>query len=695
MPSRLAKIRNIGVVAHIDAGKTTTTECMLYYTGRTYKMGAVDDGTTVTDYDVQEQERGITIYSAAVTMPWKGYTINLIDTPGHVDFTAEVERSLRVLDGAVVVFDAKEGVEAQSETVWRQADKYHVPRICFINKMDKVGADFYASVDSLRARLGAVPLPVQLPIGSEGGFKGLIDLMSMRAFFYTPAEVGATSEEKEIPPDLTAEAEHWRHDLVAKVAETSEELMDKYIHDQAITAEELRKAIRKATVAGKVQPVFCGSSLRYVGTRKMLDGVVDYLPSPLDMPPVKGFGAGKKDKDTAQTRPPDPEAPFAALVFKVVADRPVDLYYLRVYSGRLKSGSRVLNATRSRKENISRIFRMFAKRREQIQEALAGDIVAIVGLRDSLTGDTLTDPKAPIVLERIEFPETVISMAVEPRSSADRDRLGEALSALAKQDPTFEWRSDPETGQTLISGMGELHLEVLSRRLNDDMGVPVNVGAPRVSYRETISASAEGEGRFIRQTGGRGQFAVVKLVAEPYQPAPGEPHIDFASEIKGGVISSNYIPAVERGIKEAVRGGVLAGYPLINVRFRLIDGREHEVDSSELAFEIAAGMAVRHAVERAGPILLEPIMKLEVSAPVESMGAITADLQSRRAIITDTLDRGNHRTVIAHVPLSEMFGYSTDVRSLTGGRASWAMEPSEYRPAPKQVTEAVMATGYA
>jgi len=695
MSSRLAKIRNIGIVAHIDAGKTTTTECVLYYTGRTYKMGAVDEGTTVTDFDVQEQERGITIYSAAVSMPWKGHTINLIDTPGHVDFTAEVERSLRVLDGAVVVFDAKEGVEAQSETVWRQADKYHVPRICFINKMDKVGADFYASVESIRTRLGATPLPVQIPIGSEGSFVGLIDLTTMTAFYYSPAAVGATYEEREIPEDLVSDAEHWRHELVAQVAETCDDLMDKYIHDQPISIEELRKAIRSATISGRVQPVFCGSSLRYIGTRKLLDGVVDYLPSPLDVPPVRGFGAGKKDKDAVQTRPPDPNGPFAGLVFKVVTDKPVDLYYLRLYSGRLKSGTRVLNATRGQKENISRIFRMFAKRREQIDEAVAGDIVAVVGPREALTGDTLTDPKAPIVLERIEFPETVISMAVEPKSSADRDRLGEALSALTKQDPTFEWRTDPETGQTLISGMGELHLEVISRRLNEDMGVPVNVGPPRVSYRETVSYPAEGEGRFIRQTGGRGQYAVVKLAVEPYQPGPGQPHVDFVSRIKGGVIRSQFIPAVERGIREAVRTGVLAGYPVINARFCLIDGKEHEVDSSELAFEIAAGMAVRHAVEQAGPILLEPIMKLEISAPVESMGAITADLQTRRAIITDTLDRGNYRTIVAQVPLSEMFGYATDVRSLTGGRASWAMEPAEYRPAPKQVTEAVVTTGYA
>lgn len=695
MASDLSKIRNMGIVAHIDAGKTTTTECMLYYTGKTYKMGAVDDGTAVTDYDVQEQERGITIYSAAVTLPWRGHTINMIDTPGHVDFTAEVERALRVLDGAVVVFDAKEGVEAQSETVWRQANKYHVPRMCFINKMDKIGADFYASFDSISTRLGAHPVALQLPIGSEGSFRGIIDLITREAFFFTPADIGCSQEEGEIPAEMVDDVEHWRHELVEKAAETNEALMGKYIHDEPIGEEELRAAIRQATVSGRIQPVLCGSSLRYIGVRRMLDAVVDYLPSPLDMPPVKGFGAGKKDKDSIQMRSADPDGPLAALVFKVVASKPVDLYYLRVYSGRLESGTRVFNVARNSKENISRMYRMFAKRREQIDEAVAGDIVAAIGLREALTGDTLTDMKSPILFERIEFPETVISMAIEPRSSADRDRLGEALSALAKQDPTFEWRSDPETGQTLISGMGELHLEVLSRRLQEEMSVPVNVGTPRVSYRETVAGTAEGEARFIRQTGGRGQYAVVKLIVEPYVPEPGEPHVDFVSEIKGGVISQQYIPAVERGIRDAVKTGALGGYPIINVRFRLIDGKEHDVDSSELAFETAASMAVRDAVEHAGPILLEPIMKLEVSAPVESMGAVTADLRARRALITDVLERGDHRTIVAQAPLSEMFGYSTDVRSVTGGRASWSMEPSEYRPAPRQVTEAVLATGYA
>jgi len=694
MPSRLEKVRNIGIVAHIDAGKTTTTERVLYYTGRIHRMGEVDDGTTVTDFDEQEQERGITIYSAAVTLPWKGHSINLIDTPGHVDFTAEVERALRVLDGAVVVFDAKEGVEAQSETVWRQADKYRVPRICFINKMDKIGADFFRSVKSIRERLGANPLPVQIPIGAEGSFVGMIDLITQRAVHFIPENVGAKFEEKDIPSEFADEVEHWRHQLIEKVAETSDELMGMYVHEEPIGEDELRRAIRQATLADQVQPVFCGSSLRYIGTRRMLDGVIDYLPNPLEMPPVTGRARRKKHADEIRVRRPDPDEPFSGLVFKVVAGKQVDLYFLRIYSGRLKSGSRVLNATRDKKENLSRIFRLFAKRREQLDEALAGDIVACVGLRHSLTGDTLCDPKAPIVLEQIEFPETVISQAIEPKSSGDRDGFAEGLAALSKQDPTFRWHADAETGQTLISGMGELHLEVVCRRLREEMGVPVNVGAPRVSYRETVSGTAEAEGRFIRQTGGRGQFAVVKLIVEPFVPEPGEPSFDFVNEIKGGLISKDYLPSVERGIEDALKSGALAGFPVINVRFRLIDGKEHEVDSSPVAFEAAAGLAVHRCLEQAGSILLEPIMRLEVTSPTETIGTVTGDLNARRAVITDTRDRGDYRTVVAEVPLAETFGYATDIRSLTAGRASWVMEPTEYRPVPKHVTDTLLTTGY-
>ncbi len=694
MPFRLERVRNIGIVAHIDAGKTTTTERVLYYTGRIHRMGEVDDGTTVTDFDEQEQERGITIYSAAVTLPWKGHQINLIDTPGHVDFTAEVERALRVLDGAVVVFDAKEGVEAQSETVWRQADKYKVPRICFINKMDKVGADFYASVDSIRDRLGAQPVPVQIPIGAEGSFVGMIDLITQRAVHFIPEKVGAKSEEKDVPNEFAEQVEHWRHELIEKVAETSDELMTKYVQEEPITEDELRLALRQACLAGKLQPVFCGSSLKYIGTRRMLDGVVDYLPNPLEMPPVTGHGRRKKKGEPVRTRRPDPDEPFCGLVFKVLSGKPVDLFFMRIYSGRLKSGSRLLNATRDKKENLSRMYRMFAKRREQLDEALAGDIVACVGLRHALTGDTLCDAKAPIVLEKIEFPETVISRAIEPKSSADRDRLGEALGNLSKQDPTFTWRSDSEMGQTLISGMGELHLEVVCRRLVEEMNVPVKVYPPRVSYRETVAASAEAEGRFIRQTGGRGQYAVVKLVVEPHRPEPGEPGFEFVSEIKGGVIRKEYVPAVERGVEDALRSGILGGYPVINVRFRLIDGKEHEVDSSEVAFEAAAGLAVHQCLQQAGPVLLEPIMRLEVTAPTDQMGAVTGDMNARRAVITSTHDRGDFRVVIAEVPLAEMFGYATDIRSLTGGRASWAMEPTDYRAVPKHLTETLLTTGY-
>ncbi len=690
----LAKIRNIGIVAHIDAGKTTTTERVIYYTGLSHKMGEVDEGTTVTDFDGQEQERGITIYSAAVTLPWKGYSINLIDTPGHVDFTAEVERSLRVLDGAVVVFDAKEGVEAQSETVWRQANKYHVPRICFINKMDKLGADFFAAIDDIRNRLDAAPLPVQVPIGAENDFVGFIDLMTQQVVYFAPREVGAKFEEKPIPDELAELADQWRHSLVEKVAETSEVLMEKYIQDEPIGEEELRAAIRQATLANKVQPIFCGSSLKYIGTRRMLDGVVDYLPNPLEMPAIQGYGRKRKEGDEPRTRKPDPDEPLSALLFKVVTEKPVDLHFLRVYSGRLKSGSRVLNATRDKKENISRLFRMFAKRREQIQEALAGDIVACVGLRHSLTGDTLCDPKAPIVLETIEFPETVISRAIEPKSSADRDRLADALAALSKQDPTFAYRVDEETGQTIINGMGELHLEVLCRRLSENMNVPVNVGSPRVSYRETVSTTADAEGRFIKQTGGRGQFAVVKLVVEPIPPGEEEHKIEVANELKGGVISKDYIPAIERGVEESLRSGVLGGYPVINVRFRIVDGQEHEVDSSEVAFEAAAGIAVHQCLQEAHPILLEPIMRLEITAPTEFMGSVTGDLNSRRAVITATRDKGDLRTIVAEVPLAEMFGYATDVRSLTAGRASWNMEPKDYRPVPKHVTDSLLSTGY-
>jgi len=690
---RISKIRNIGIAAHIDAGKTTITERVLYYTGKTHRMGEVDDGTTVTDFDQQEQERGITIYAAAVSCPWRGYTINIIDTPGHVDFTAEVERSLRVLDGAIVVFDAREGVEAQSETVWRQAEKYHVPRVCFVNKMDRVGADFFASVESMQERVGARPVPVQIPIGSEGDFVGLIDLVCMRAVYYQQQELGAKFEEREIPDDLQELARHWRHELEEAVSETDDALMEKYVHGESLTEQEIRSGLRRATISHdpdkQLHPVFCGSALHYVGVQRLLDGVTDYLPSPLERPPIGGHDPSHPDREI--TRKPDPNEPLAVLVFKIVAAKPVDQYYVRVYSGVLKTNSRVLNATRSRKENVSRIHRVFAKRREQLDEVRAGEIVVLIGLKHSLTGDTLCDAKAPVVLEHIEFPDTVISVAVEPKSSRDREGLSEALHKLSRQDPTFTYRVDAESGQTLIAGMGELHLEVIEHRLAHELGVPINVGRPRVVYRETVQGTAGAEGRFIRQTGGHGQYAVVELTVEPYQPDEGEPSLAFESQIKGGVVRREYVKAVEQGVRDGASSGSLAGYPVVNIKVTLLDGREHEVDSSELAFENAARLAFHKAVGKARPTLLEPIMALEVVVPEESFGAVNGDLQARRAVITGTSQRGRHHRVIhAQVPLAEMFGYATEIRSLTAGRASWSMEPLSHGLMPTSLAEQIL-----
>ena len=677
--SPLAKVRNFGIAAHIDAGKTTTTERFLFYTGRVHKMGEVDDGTTTTDFDEQEQERGITIFSAAVTCPWRDHALNLIDTPGHVDFTAEVERSLRVLDGAIVVFDAKEGVEAQSETVWRQADHYHVPRICFINKMDKIGADFEASVASISKRLDGNPIAVQIPIGAENTFEGLIDLVTMKVCRFTGPQ-GAQVKEEEIPETLRDEAKRWRHDLEEKLAETDDGLMHKYLEGQPMGESEIRSALRKVTVAGKMQPVFCGSSLKNVGVQKLLDGVVEYLPSPLDRPPVVGV---KSIKDaTKVSRKPSKTEPFAAVVFKIVAEKPLDLYYLRIYSGSLKSGSRVFNSNTEGKENISRVFRMFAKRREQLDEAQPGDIVACVGLKDALTGHTLCDAKETIVLERIEFPVPVISVSIEPKNSRDKETLLETLAKLARQDPTFKHKYDPETGQLIISGMGELHLEVLTYKLEHDFGVPVTVGRPLVAYREAITARAEAEGRFIRQTGGQGMYAVVKLRVEPFAPEKGAPHFEFYNEAPGGSLRKEYISAVERGVRDCLPMGVLAGYELLNVRATLLDGKEHEVDSSELAFENAGRLAFEAAVKEAGPVMLEPIMKLIVSVPEDYFGAVTGDLGARRGMITETEHRRTTRVIHSEVPLSEMFQYATKLRTLTQGRATWSMEPLKYQAMP-------------
>jgi elongation factor G len=692
MATDLQRIRNIGVAAHIDAGKTTTTERLLYYAGRTHRMGEVDDGNTITDFDAEEQQRGITIYSAAVSFVWRDHTINLIDTPGHVDFTAEVERALRVLDGAIIVFDAKEGAEAQSETVWRQANKYHVPRLCFINKMDKVGADFFGSVQSLRDRLHATPVLVQIPIGAEDSFEGVIDLLRMRAVYFIPQGDEMRMEERDIPDALADRAEQCRNDTIEAIADTCDTLMEKYLNSEAVSAEELRAGIRKGTLANKVQPVYCGSARNKIGTRLMLDGVVDYLPSPLEVPPIIGHAPGPKGEPL--TRACDPGGPLAALVFKIIADKPVDLYFVRVYSGTLKASSRVFVPDRKKKENVSRMFRVFAKRREQLDRAQAGEIVAVIGLRAALTGDTLCDAKSPVVLEKIEFPETVISQAIEPESSADRDKLGDALKALARQDPTFTVHTDAETGQLLISGMGELHLEVITHRLTRDMKVDVAVGKPRVSYRETITAAAEAEGRFIRQTGGRGQYGVVKLAVEPFQPGEGEPHVAFENRIRGGAISSEYFAAVEAGVRDSARSGPLAGFPMINLKVTLLDGQEHEVDSSEVAFESAARIAFAEAVKNAGPALMEPIMKLELSVPDSYFGAVSGDLNARRAIITHTEIRGDRRLIDAQVPLREMVGCATVLRSLTQGRASWSMEPLAHVRVPTHLTDEILATAY-
>ena len=677
--SPLSKVRNIGIAAHIDAGKTTTTERVLFYAGRTHKVGEVDDGTTTTDFDEQEQQRGITIFSAAVTLPWKDHVINLIDTPGHVDFTAEVERSLRVLDGAVVVFDSKEGVEAQSETVWRQAMKYHVPSICFLNKMDKIGADFFESFISIEKRLESHPVAIQIPIGAEGTFEGLIDLITMKAYRFK-GDHGVNVEESEIPAALADDAKIWRHTLEEKVAELNDGLMHKYLEEEAMSPEEIKRVIRRATVAGRLNPVLCGSSLKNIGVQKMLDAVVDYLPSPMERPPVEGVRSLKDD--TKVTRAPKKSEPLAALVFKIVAEKPLDLYYLRVYSGAMKGSTRSFNSNTGEKENISRMFRMFAKRREQIDEAGPGDIVACVGLKDALTGHTLCDAKDTIVLERIEFPTPVISVSVEPKNSKDKETLIDTLGKMSRQDPTFRYSFNDETGQMIISGMGELHLEVLVYKLEKDFKVPIIVGKPLVAYREAITRAAEAEGSFIRQTGGRGQYAVVRLRVEPFTPAKGAEPFEFVNAIKGGAIRAEFVRAVEHGVRGALPMGVLAGYEILNVRATLLDGKEHDVDSSELAFENAGRIAFEESCKQAGPVMLEPIMKLIVTVPEDYFGVVSGDISARRGLIYDSEMKKNQRLIYSHVPLSELFQYSTHIRTLTQGRASWSMEPFTYSPMP-------------
>jgi len=688
MAKDLNKLRNIGIVAHIDAGKTTVTERILYFAGRTYKIGEVHEGTAVMDYLTEEQQRGITITSAATTLEWAGHTMNLVDTPGHVDFTVEVERSLRVLDGAVVVFCGVGGVEAQSETVWHQADRYRIPRLCFINKMDRTGADFEAVVREITERLHAHVAVCQLPLGAGDDFRGQVDLIRREALLYEPDEVAMKLRREPVPVEMAEQVEAARQRLIEAAAEHDDALMEKFVHEEEIAEDDIVSAIRKGTVAGKLHPVFCGSALKHMGVRPLLDAVVAYLPSPLDLPPVAGH-PDLTNEEVIYRRPSEDE-PFSALVFKIAFDKHGDLHFARVYSGALKAGTRVLNSTRDQKENVTRIWAMHAKERIAREKAFPGDIVALVGLKNSITGDTLCDTRNPIVLEKLEFPEPVITMSIEPRSNAEKDRLAEALKVLRREDPTFASRFDGETGQITISGMGELHLEILRNRLVRDMGLDVRVGKPRVAYKETILASAEAEGRFIRQTGGRGQFAVVVLRVEPHMGAEGEPPVHFVDETKGGVIPKQYIASVADGARGAGTSGPLAGYPMINVKVTLLDGEHHPVDSSEVAFERAAVMAFDAAVEKANPVFLEPIMRLQVNTPEAYLGAVTGDLTGRRGEIRHMTARGGYRVVMAEVPLTETFGYSTQLRSLTQGRGTSTMEPCRYAPVPEPVAEKIL-----
>ena len=673
-------------MAHIDAGKTTTTERILYYTGRTYKIGEVHEGAAVMDWMVQEQERGITITSAATTCKWRDTWINIIDTPGHVDFTVEVERSLRVLDGAVAVFDAVAGVEPQTETVWRQANKYNVPRMCFINKMDRIGADFFRSVDMIKDRLDATVALTQLPIGAESDFHGVIDLLHMKALMWDEG-MGETFSTAEIPAELADEAAHWRHELVDVVSQFAEKILEKYVGEEEITADDLRTALRAATVAGEVVPVLCGSAFKNKGVQPLLDAVVDYLPSPVDVPPIEGTDL--RGDDTLARKPDDAE-PFAALAFKIMSDPYVGkLTYFRVYSGKLSAGSAVLNATKDKKERIGRILQMHANHREDKEAVFAGDIVAVVGLKNTTTGDTLCDPQKPIILERMEFPEPVISVAIEPKTKVDQDKLGRALSALSEEDPTFRVRTDDETGQTIISGMGELHLDVLVDRMMREFSVGANVGKPQVAYRETITKTVEKiEERYIRQTGGRGQYGHVVITLEPTGPGGG---YEFVDKIVGGVIPREYISSIDAGIQEALVGGVIAGYPMVDVRIILTYGSYHDVDSSEMAFKIAGSMAFKKAARQAKPVLLEPIMRVEVVTPEHYMGDVIGDLSSRRGKVEGMEQRGTSHVVDAQVPLAEMFGYATDLRSRTQGRATYTMQFDSYQQVPMSIAEEITA----
>jgi elongation factor G len=684
----LEKTRNIGIMAHIDAGKTTTTERILFYTGRTHKLGEVHEGAAVMDWMEQEQERGITITSAATACEWQGHRINIIDTPGHVDFTVEVERSLRVLDGAIAVFDSVAGVEPQSETVWRQADKYRVPRIAFINKMDRIGADFDRAVETMRDRLGANPLPIQLPIGAEDQFVGVVDLIENKALVWKD-ELGTEFEYEDIPADLADAAHDARTHLIEACADYDDELMEMYLEEQEIPHERIAKSLHRATLDLKVTPVLAGSAFKNKGVQPLLDAIVELLPSPLEVPPMKAVVTDNKGEVGDEVeRKPDDSAPFAALAFKVMSDPFVGkLTYFRVYSGKLGAGSRVLNASNGKTERIGRLLMMHANHREEIEEAYAGDIVAGVGLKQTGTGDTLSAPDSPVLLENIDFPEPVIAVAIEPKTKSDQEKLGGGLARLAEEDPTFRIETDEETGQTLIHGMGELHLEVIVDRLLREFNVDANVGRPQVAYRETIRDRVEKiEGHFVRQTGGKGQFGHVVINLEP---AP-EEGFDFVNKIKGGVIPTEYIPAVEQGIEEALQSGVKAGYPMVDVRVELTDGKYHEVDSSEMAFKIAGSMAVQEAARRAKPVLLEPVMSVEVVTPEEFLGDVIGDLSRRRGKVQGQEPRGNALAVHAFVPLGEMFGYATDVRSSTQGRATYTMQFERYEEVPQNIAEQIV-----
>jgi elongation factor G len=685
----LEKTRNIGIMAHIDAGKTTTTERILYYTGRTYKMGEVHEGAAVMDWMEQEQERGITITSAATTAEWADHRINIIDTPGHVDFTVEVERSLRVLDGAIALFDSVAGVEPQSETVWRQADKYRVPRIAYINKMDRIGADFERGVQTMIDRLGAHPVPIQLPIGAEAEFLGIVDLVENKAMIYKD-ELGKEQEVVEIPAELEADAAVAREHLLEEVSHYDDELLEMILEEHEVSPERLKQSIRKATLAIELTPVLCGSSFKNKGVQPLLDAVIDYLPSPLDVPPVEGVEPDKASENggSPARRNASDDEPFAALAFKIMADPYVGkLTYFRVYSGKLAAGSRVLNVTTGRTERVGRILMMHANEREELQEVYAGDIAAAVGIKQVVTGDTLAAPDRPIKLETIEFPEPVIKVAIEPKTKVDQEKMSVALGRLAEEDPTFQVRTNEETGQTEISGMGELHLEVLVDRMLREYKVDANVGRPQVSYRETIRGTAEKvEGRFVRQTGGSGQYGIVYVDVEP---APGE-GFDFVNKIKGGAIPTEFIPAVEKGVEEALENGPRAGYPMVDVRVTLQDGKYHDTDSSEIAFKVAGSLALKEAVRRAKPVLLEPIFAVEVVTPEEFMGEVIGDLNRRRGHVSGMEQRGNAQVVSATVPLAEMFGYATDLRSNTQGRATYTMQFDGYDEVPSNIADKVV-----